>query len=717
MCPTGFIDQNCSIKIDCKAWDVESGSWARDGVRTVVSPSDSAVYCETTHLTVFAGILDIPINEEQLAKQLKSILHFNVFTIDEAWEALSSFNVADNPTITLIVGTILALDVVSLLCCGVYRGHRKRLKRMRENKLHADEEHAAALLQLEMRAKKTPQLKQMRMPQNNAQALGTSAALQSREQSGSGTSSVTGMLPPRRSATAQVHRAPTQTTAPSLLFDDHNGFTWANNKKVHQRRRTKSKNTADRAEATAVSALSIDNKLVRTKACKKSNKLTTLCKRLVATFRSDHTVVALISPSEEEHSITDAQMTQLFWNTTACELFVVCFQHNFGAAEAGGVDGGGGGRRAGTGAAANTGSSVSTTGFQSVFAISPLEALTSGVIASLLTFTVVMLCMYAFKLSNSRRRPKRSRGWCKVIWRLWKPLTASEETVSKVEAAPQTYTEEASEASRIAERKKGRQTRFGAWKGKSNKVLPQVSNEVLPHVVDDAPSAAGAPGRLAVHTRMESPHVADDDSTATRAPDGLAEHARVESFKPVEDGERPAEEHHLDVEDQTSPQGQVVSVATPPPSPPREESTMPGKGVPVPRLPLKQENNKGAREQQQGLDLSVVAMGALLKKRKEDLRWRSPREVIMRRALAWSLSVFFMLASCWYALVIALRFGEDGIRSMAISWLLAYGLTFALIEPVQIVVIVSLPMLFDEETKVGRCCERCRYVYNELLAP
>ena len=89
----------------------------------------------------------------------------------------------------------------------------------------------------------------------------------------------------------------------------------------------------------------------------------------------------------------------------------------------------------------------------------------------------------------------------------------------------------------------------------------------------------------------------------------------------------------------------------------------------------------------------------------------------MRRALAWSLSVFFMLASCWYALVIALRFGEDGIRSMAISWLLAYGLTFALIEPVQIVVIVSLPMLFDEETKVGRCCERCRYVYNELLAP
>jgi len=45
------------------------------------------------------------------------------------------------------------------------------------------------------------------------------------------------------------------------------------------------------------------------------------------------------------------------------------------------------------------------------------------------------------------------------------------------------------------------------------------------------------------------------------------------------------------------------------------------------------------------------------------------------------------------------------------------GLTFAVVEPFQVILLVCAPCLFDEETRLGRCMGRCRFVYNELCAP
>ena len=43
---------------------------------------------------------------------------------------------------------------------------------------------------------------------------------------------------------------------------------------------------------------------------------------------------------------------------------------------------------------------------------------------------------------------------------------------------------------------------------------------------------------------------------------------------------------------------------------------------------------------------------------------------------------------------------------MVVGWLTAYGLTFAFVEPFQVLVLAGAPCLVDEEARGGRCCRR-----------
>lgn len=54
---------------------------------------------------------------------------------------------------------------------------------------------------------------------------------------------------------------------------------------------------------------------------------------------------------------------------------------------------------------------------------------------------------------------------------------------------------------------------------------------------------------------------------------------------------------------------------------------------------------------------------------------------------------------------------------MLLSWLVAYGWTFAIVEPVQILVMALAPSIVSEDTRCGRCCARVQFVYNELFSP
>ena len=83
-CPPGYVDANCSIAMDCKFFDELAGNWSSDGVTTEVSADGRTIFCDTTHLTTFGGILSVPTSVEELTKELRMAIAFNSGPQNEA---------------------------------------------------------------------------------------------------------------------------------------------------------------------------------------------------------------------------------------------------------------------------------------------------------------------------------------------------------------------------------------------------------------------------------------------------------------------------------------------------------------------------------------------------------------------------------------------------------------------------------------------------------
>ena len=149
MCPPGYVDSKCRVKINCKYWDEVRQSWSADGVNTTLSADGTRVACLTSHLTTFGGIIDIPTSAEELLAELKMAFTFQTFTMDEAFALLSSFNLGDNPTMVSVIIILIACDLITLPILGVYRGRRARMRRFRENSAYEEEQVAFELRQLE----------------------------------------------------------------------------------------------------------------------------------------------------------------------------------------------------------------------------------------------------------------------------------------------------------------------------------------------------------------------------------------------------------------------------------------------------------------------------------------------------------------------------------------------------------------------------------------
>jgi hypothetical protein len=128
-------------------------------------------------------------------------------------------------------------------------------------------------------------------------------------------------------------------------------------------------------------------------------------------------------------------------------------------------------------------------------------------------------------------------------------------------------------------------------------------------------------------------------------------------------------------------------------------------------------HTKAEHKMQRKMDASTVEIERELKKKSKELKWRSRPEYYCRQATAWTFA-FVVIAICLLvAIVFAAKFGEADTGKMCISWLIAYGLTFAIIEPLQVILLAGAPFLFDESHRCGRCMTNCRTVYNELCAP
>ena len=146
-CLPGYLGINCANFISCKYWDVVNETWSSEGLTTIYEEGN--VFCETTHLTDFGGII-VPNVCRRLMKELAAAFSFNVFTLDEMMSALAN-SFGDNLTIMIFIITLVSLDLISP-CLGWFRGHVRQLRR-REDRMYDKEVILLEVMEMERRKK------------------------------------------------------------------------------------------------------------------------------------------------------------------------------------------------------------------------------------------------------------------------------------------------------------------------------------------------------------------------------------------------------------------------------------------------------------------------------------------------------------------------------------------------------------------------------------
>ena len=86
-----------------------------------------------------------------------------------------------------------------------------------------------------------------------------------------------------------------------------------------------------------------------------------------------------------------------------------------------------------------------------------------------------------------------------------------------------------------------------------------------------------------------------------------------------------------------------------------------------------------------------------------------------RQAIAWSVALALTLLALFTSLVYGLKFGEATMSTCMVAWALAYSWTLAVVQPIQVVILVLAPGLFRDDTRCGRCMLRLREMGGELL--
>ena len=115
-------------------------------------------------------------------------------------------------------------------------------------------------------------------------------------------------------------------------------------------------------------------------------------------------------------------------------------------------------------------------------------------------------------------------------------------------------------------------------------------------------------------------------------------------------------------------------------------------------------------------DSEAAAIEERIRQRVAELRWRSANAFICRQAVAWALTLVLTLLALFTSVVYALKFGEATMSTCLIAWAIAYGWTFAVVQPIQVLILALAPGLFTDDTRCGRCMLRVKEFYNELLA-
>lgn len=417
---------------------------------------------------------------------------FQTFTLDEAAQLLSTFSVSDNMTIIFTMSILVACNVLCIFWLGYFRGHRKKLKRLRNNNLSEDEAFAQQLRksykfehkiiktcvrqeakstakqpvtptgrsiptelrasqkikdvegevsEIEMPMVKTNCRRKMNGSDVSPVAWAENKTATSIESLHAGASVIARLQVRRRTAgpysTAEATKAPraiwgalaasapprvspssrsvppppdprmSPPTSPPADDDAESDDEAAVHKTAHAKRlhRHSLEKREQLAELKRIRSVLSTTPAEEHKPpgliARGLKAVGIFCYRLYETSRSEHTLVAFLAPLEGEESLTHEQLVQLFFSTLYWELALLCLLHTPMVAA-----GGSGGRRQRGG----SGSAVTTTSTTlalnaNFFGVSLVTALTQGILVAVLTMALLSVFAYAFKLSNSRRRP------------------------------------------------------------------------------------------------------------------------------------------------------------------------------------------------------------------------------------------------------------------------------------------------------------------------
>ena len=408
--------------------------------------------------------------------------------------------------------------------------------------------------------------------------------------------------------------------------------------------------------------------------------------RVWHSFRNEHTIMNFLAPPEDEEALTEMQVVQIFWGTLMLELVLICVQYE-GPEEPG----------------------------EEQEPLPIVTILIAGIFTAGSTFACIFILRKFFKWGNNRRIPdKKPRG---------KRMQKVVDFMAESQAA-QLYWHMKPELGKRVARSTGdsllpRRCSQGrchggvSHKGVVNRLSSRVntnSSPVAPRGFVRPPPSSPPPSPPAEGSSMPTvnspprsqPPVAVgvlvSTPTGTTPPQPASDvtpgHARLQKMRMAGI-----------VGARLSKGGSVAA------SPHKGASLRDSKAVKRAILIGKLHAHARANEK-----LAKQAMRQASKDRRKYLRYRSKASYRCRSTIAWVLNLMVFVVCAGLSVIYGRLFGLQRTNDMILGWVTASATTWGAVEPLQVLMIATLPMLIKEDSPAGRCFERCRVFYNEFLA-
>ena len=341
-------------------------------------------------------------------------------------------------------------------------------------------------------------------------------------------------------------------------------------------------------------------------------------------MRSEHVLISVIAPLGDEERLTRAQGVQIFFCTLYLELALLCVSHPLR--------------------------------LQQATPTSMASIVTQGVLASAASSVALFLMVFAFRLGNTRRRPRSITG--QLVCRLCR--AAAPILRSRVE---------------LRRRKKQPQLK-PVGRGL---VAPPGTPQLAPSIPNLFSLRMACVERgIAYHT-SESTYdlqVKLDEAGSHEANTMVVYGARKEGEVDQ------AWSHEMD----RNPEDDEASL---PPSPPSQERLWVNAGLAPPQAPRGGPSPAQARQ-------SNATSG----------RWRGPVERACCLIAAWAFNMAATATLLVLAALDSLTFSEAEVGEVHAAWGMAFLSTALLLDPLKVLCLSVLPHCVEEDSRLGRCLAR-----------